>query len=64
MCYGLSIRSNVHRDAAYADAIMKGTKLAGLVAEQPTKFELLINPKTTEALGLTIPATFLSRLTT
>ncbi|HEY7677227.1 MAG TPA: ABC transporter substrate-binding protein [Candidatus Methylomirabilis sp.] len=55
MAYGPNFPEMYRRAAAFVAKILKGAKPADIPVEQPTKFDLVINLKAAEALGLTFP---------
>jgi ABC-type uncharacterized transport system substrate-binding protein len=55
MSYGENRSEFYRRAASFADKIFKGAKAGDLPIEQPTRFHLVINRKTADALGVTIP---------
>jgi putative ABC transport system substrate-binding protein len=63
MSYGPNFPDLFRRSGDYVDRILRGSKPADIPVEQPLKFDLVFNSTTAKALGLTIPESFLVRVT-
>ena len=61
MTYGPRYSEMMRRAASLVDKILRGAEPASLPMEQPTAFDLVINLKTANAIGLTVPPLLLAR---
>ena len=63
MSYGADLAESYRRVAYFVDRILKGTKPAELLVEQPMRFEFVINLQTAKQIGVTIDPNVLARAT-
>ena len=61
LTYGVDLRDAFRGSAVFVDKILKGANPADLPVEQPTRFELVLNLKTANALGINVPPILLAR---
>jgi putative tryptophan/tyrosine transport system substrate-binding protein len=61
MYYGADVETQYRLAAGYVDRILRGTSPADLPVQEPTKFDLVVNRKVAEELGLALPQTILLR---
>lgn len=59
--YGVDIAGQIKQAPTYVDRLLRGAKAAELPVQTPVKYELVINIKTAQGLGLTIPPSLLAQ---
>jgi putative ABC transport system substrate-binding protein len=63
MSYGPNLEDSWRRAASYVDKILKGANPADLPIEQPTRFDLVVNLKNADLIGLSVPPAVLMQAT-
>ena len=63
LTYGPSLETLFHAAAPYVDKILRGADPAELPVEQPRAFDLAVNRRTAQGLGLTVPLAVLLQAT-
>jgi putative ABC transport system substrate-binding protein len=61
LSYGVNLAELSRQSAYYVDKILKGAKPGDLTLIQPTKFDLTVNLKTAEHIGIVIPPELIKR---
>jgi putative ABC transport system substrate-binding protein len=61
LSYGASLDEQIARSAHLVDKVLRGVKPRDIPVEQPTKFELVVNQKTANSLGIALPPALLLR---
>ena len=61
MSYSADRTEMFRQSASYVDRVLRGEKAGELPVQQPTRYELVVNLKTAQSLGLTIPPSILLR---
>lgn len=64
LAYGAPIVENYRQAATYVDRILNGAKPADIPFDEPAVFDLVVNRMTADAIGLSLPASLLSKATT
>jgi putative ABC transport system substrate-binding protein len=59
--YGVDWNDQFRRLADYVDRILRGTRPSDLPVQKPTRFKLVVNLRTANEIGLTVPQSFLLR---